>query len=208
MARERRAKLHKLVRGAGRSWGLGCEVELCLFETAVRDGGSDLKNPMSADRCPTQLPSLIHTGIHEAVGGTFSRRNGYRLTGPVSPTLGAKIVDQLVYAPDFAGGVATSGLLTQLGEHLLYACLSDISAPEEMPKPEHMDRDALQMPDALPGLLNVPQPHRWMKPVENMRDGLACCAENDALQPELSVAKDSDVSARQPIVARASPPCR
>lgn len=52
--------------GAGKSWGLGCEVELCLFETAARDGCSDLKNPMSADRCPTHLPLLVHTGIDEA----------------------------------------------------------------------------------------------------------------------------------------------
>jgi hypothetical protein len=37
-----------------------------------------------------------------------------------------------------------------------------------------------------------------MKPVQNMRDGLACCGEDDALKPDLSVAKDSDVSARQP----------
>ncbi len=37
-----------------------------------------------------------------------------------------------------------------------------------------------------------------MKPVENMRDGLTCCTDDDALQPDLSVAKDSDVSARQP----------
>ncbi len=75
------------IRGAGKNWGLGCEVEFCLFETAVRDGGSDLKNPMSTDRCPTHLPLLIHTGIDEAVGGTFGRRTGYRLTGPVSPTV-------------------------------------------------------------------------------------------------------------------------
>ena len=60
-------------------------------------------------------------------------------------------------------------MLIQLGEHLLYgfACLSDIPAPEEVLKPGHMDRNALQidiqilqMPDALPGLLNVSQPHR------------------------------------------------
>ncbi|MGN7735348.1 hypothetical protein, partial [Ensifer sp. 22564] len=54
--------------GSGKKLGLGCEVELCLFETAVRDSGSDLKNPMSADWCPTHLPLLIHTGIDEAVG--------------------------------------------------------------------------------------------------------------------------------------------
>jgi len=28
--------------GAGKSWGLGCEAELCLFEAAVRHGGSNL----------------------------------------------------------------------------------------------------------------------------------------------------------------------
>lgn len=61
-------------RGSGKKLGVRLEVELCLFETAVRDGGSDLKNPMSADRCPTHLPLLIHTGINEAIGGTFSRR--------------------------------------------------------------------------------------------------------------------------------------
>ncbi len=38
-------------------------------------------------------------------------------------------------------------MLIQLGEHLLYgfACLSDISAPEEMPKPGHMHCDVLQI---------------------------------------------------------------
>jgi hypothetical protein len=59
-------------------------------------------------------------------------------------------------------------MLIQLSEHLYgFACLSDISTPEEMPKPGHMDRNVLQMdiqilqfPDALPTLLNVPQPHR------------------------------------------------
>ena len=37
-----------------------------------------------------------------------------------------------------------------------------------------------------------------MEPVENMGDGLPCCADHDALQPDVSVAEDSDVAARHP----------
>lgn len=37
-----------------------------------------------------------------------------------------------------------------------------------------------------------------MKPVKNMRNGLACCADNDALQANFSVAENTDVSAGQP----------
>ena len=60
-------------------------------------------------------------------------------------------------------------MLIQLGEHLHYGFtrLSYISAPEEMAKPGDMDCNIskidvqiLEMPDALPGLLDVPQPHR------------------------------------------------
>ena len=97
---------------------------------------------MSANRRPTHLTLLVHAGINEAVGGTFSRRTGYRQAGLVSPTVvddrsfileqvSVKIANQLVEAPDFAKGVAKSGVLIQLGKHLFYglACLSDISTP-------------------------------------------------------------------------------
>ncbi|KQV19053.1 hypothetical protein ASC97_29420 [Rhizobium sp. Root1203] len=32
---------------AGKSRGSRCQVELCIFETAVGDGGSNLQDPMS-----------------------------------------------------------------------------------------------------------------------------------------------------------------
>ena len=37
-----------------------------------------------------------------------------------------------------------------------------------------------------------------MKPVKNMRNGLACCADNDVLQADFSIAENTDVSAGQP----------
>ena len=58
--------------GAGKTWGSRFKIKLCLFETAVRNGCSDLKNPMSGNRRPTHL-TLVHAGIDEAVGSTFRR---------------------------------------------------------------------------------------------------------------------------------------
>ena len=53
--------------------GLGYKAELCLLETTIRDGGSDRKNPMSANWRPAHLTLLVHPSIDQAVGGTFRR---------------------------------------------------------------------------------------------------------------------------------------
>lgn len=53
--------------------GSRCKVKLCLLKTIVRNGGSDLKNSMSANRRPTHLTLPVHAGIDEAVGSTFRR---------------------------------------------------------------------------------------------------------------------------------------
>lgn len=42
-------------------------LERCGHETTFRDGGSDLKDPESADRCPAHLALLVHSGIDEAM---------------------------------------------------------------------------------------------------------------------------------------------
>ena len=74
-----------------------------------------------------------------------------------------------------------------------------------MPKPRHMNPDVskvdvqiVDMSYSFPGLFDMPEAHRQMEPVKNMRYGLTCCADHDALQANFSVAKDSNVAARQP----------
>lgn len=58
-----------------------------------------------------------------------------------------------------------------------------------------------QIADALepfPRLFDMTEPHRQMEPVENVGDGLACCADDDTLQPDVSVAENGDVAAWHP----------
>ena len=63
-----------------KGWGSSREGKLGLFEPAVANRSSDLKDPVSAARRPTHLALLVHAGIDEAVGSTFGGRTGNRLT--------------------------------------------------------------------------------------------------------------------------------
>ncbi len=44
---------------SGKKPGSLCQVELCFFETAVGDGGSNLRDPMSVNERSTHLSLLI-----------------------------------------------------------------------------------------------------------------------------------------------------
>ena len=61
-----------------------------------------------------------------------------------------------------------------------------------------VDVEIVDFPDALPCLFDVTEPHRQMKPIENMGDRLPRCADHDALQTDVSIAEDRDVTARHP----------
>lgn len=204
--------------GAGKRWGSSRKSKLGLLEPTIGNRRPDLQYSMSAGRRPTHLSLLVHPSIHEAVGGAFGRRTRYRLTGPISiavvdnrrrvlDQVGLKIADQYGRSLELLAGVSKPTVLLQLVEHILHGSrrLSDVAAPEKMPKSRHINRDIpkvdvqiADMPDSFPCLFDVPEPHRQMEPVKNMRHGLPCCTEHDALQPDISVAENSDVAARQP----------
>ena len=119
--------------------------------------------------------------------------------------VGLEIVDQYGQSLELLVGASKSGVLLQLVEHILHGSrrLPDVAAPKQIAKPRHINRNISKvdvqiadMPEALPRLFDVPKPHRQMEPVKNMRHGLPCYTEHDALQPDVSVAENSDVAAR------------
>jgi hypothetical protein len=121
--------------------------------------------------------------------------------------VGLQIADQYVQTLELVAGVSKTRVLLELVKHVLHGfrCLPYISAPKEMPKPRHINRNVLKIdvqifdvPEAFPCLFDMAEPHRQMEPVKNMRHGLPCRAEYNALQPDVSVAEDSHVPARQP----------
>src|SRR5690606_3464752 len=136
----------------------------------------------------------------------FGRRTRYRLTRPISMAVvdnrrcildqvGPEIADQYGQSLELLVGVTKRGVLLQLVEHILHGFrrLPDVAAPKQMAKPRHINRNISKidaqiaaMTEALPRLFDVPEPHRQMEPVKNMRHGLPCCTEHDALQPDVS----------------------
>ena len=66
-------------------------------------------------------------------------------------------------------------------KHILHGSrgLPDVATPKEMPKPRHMNRNVSKvdvqiadMSDPFPCLFDMPEPHRQMEPIKNMRHGL------------------------------------
>ena len=114
--------------------------------------------------------------------------------------VGLEIADQYGQSLELLVGVSKCGVLLQLVEHILHGSrrLPDVAAPKQMAKPRHINRNISKvdgqisnMPEALPGLFDVPEPHRQMEPVKNMRHGLPCCTEHDALQPGGNTSKST-----------------
>lgn len=103
--------------------------------------------------------------------------------------------------------VLKPNVLFQLVEHVVHSLCRfiDIAVPEKMPQPRDMngnvpkvDVQIADMPEALPCLFDVPKPHRQMEPVKDVGYRLPCCGEHNTLQPNASVAEDSNVPARHP----------
>jgi len=92
-----------------------------------------------------------------------------------------EIADQYVQTLELVDGVSKPSVLLHLAKHILHGSrgLPDVATPKEMPKPRHMNRNVSKvdvqiadMSDPFPCLFDMPEPHRQMEPIKNMRHGL------------------------------------
>jgi|GEM_PF-2963764 len=103
--------------------------------------------------------------------------------------------------------VLKPNVLLQLVAHVLHGSrrFINITVPEKMPQPRHINGNVpkvnvqiANMPEAFACLFDVPKPHGQMEPVKDVGYRLPRCGEHNTLQPNVSVAEDSNVPARHP----------